>query len=116
MPQGRSSQTLGYLDSVIASGFLLGPFVGRLAYHGGGYDAVFYVAYSSIAIDMGMRMAMVEKEGMFQILRQRRMLISSWALLVQGIFLSVFDAVRCNQSRAVNVGKTDKGPGTIHLR
>lgn len=53
---------------------------------------------------------------MFQILRQRRVLISSWALLLQGIFLSAFDAVRCNQSRAVNVGKTDMDPDTIHLR
>lgn len=134
-------QTLGYLSSAIASRILLGPFLGGLVYHGGGYDAVFYVAYSIIAINMGMRMATVEKKAaekwdhrssgegssghsivrgkrfvMFQILRQRRVLISSWALLVQGIFLSAFDAVRCNQSRAVNVGKADMGPDTIHLR
>ncbi|KAJ5149998.1 Tetracycline resistance protein TetA/multidrug resistance protein MdtG [Penicillium atrosanguineum] len=131
VPQERLGQSIGYLGSAIASGFLLGPFMGGIVYHTGGYDAVFYVAYSIIAIDMGMRVAMVEKQVaerwdrnssgesneqntraesstvckvqdqaaprtkrfvMFQILRQRRVLISSWALLVQGIFLSAFDA------------------------
>lgn len=137
VPQERLGQTIGYLGSAIASGFLLGPFLGGVVYHAGGYDAVFYVAYSIIAIDMGMRMAMIEKKAaekwdhkssgeesgghttrtsstaceqqaaprrkrfvMLQILRQRRVLISSWALLVQGILLSAFDAVCCNKSRA----------------
>jgi len=138
VPQERLGQTIGYLGSAIASGFLLGPFLGGIVYHAGGYDAVFYVVYSIIAIDMGMRMAMIEKKAaeewdrrssgeesdghttrtasstacepqaaprrkrfvMLQILRQRRVLISSWALLVQGILLSAFDAVCCNKSRA----------------
>jgi MFS family permease len=154
VPQERLGQTIGYLGSAIASGFLLGPFLGGIVYHAGGYDAVFYVAYSIIAIDMGMRVAMVEKKTaekwdhrssgeesdehnaraesstaceqeaasrsnrfvMFRILRQRRVLISSWALLVQGIFLSAFDAVRCNQSRVFQRYQTDKAPDIIHLR
>ncbi|KAJ5666253.1 Tetracycline resistance protein TetA/multidrug resistance protein MdtG [Penicillium maclennaniae] len=104
--QERLGQSIGYLGSAIASGFLLGPFMGGIVYHTGGYDSVFYVAYFIIAVDMGMRVALVEKKvaergqtgprstrfAMFKILRQRRVLISSWALLVQGIFLSSFDA------------------------
>lgn len=135
VPQERLGQTIGYLGSAIASGFLLGPFMGGVVYHAGGYDAVFYVAYSIIAVDTGMRVSMVEKKVaerwdrsssseeieennaraesstaceaeavpranrfvMFKILRERRVLISSWALLVQGIFLSAFDAVCCRE-------------------
>ncbi|KAJ6108554.1 Tetracycline resistance protein TetA/multidrug resistance protein MdtG [Penicillium sp. IBT 18751x] len=130
VPQERLGQSIGYLGSAIASGFLLGPFMGGIVYHTAGYDAVFYVAYFIIAVDMGMRVTLVEKKvaerwehlsndeepdeqyagahssaacrvqtgsrstrfAMFKILRQRRVLISSWALLVQGIFLSSFDA------------------------
>ncbi|KAJ5215772.1 uncharacterized protein N7498_002179 [Penicillium cinerascens] len=95
----------------------------------GGYDAVFYGACSIIVVDMGMRMALVEKKAAekwdhrpsgegsrkrfveVQILRQRRVLISSWAVPVQGVFQSAF-----NTSRAVNVGKADLGSDTIHLR
>lgn len=137
VPQERLGQSIGYLGSAIASGFLLGPFIGGIVYHTGGYDAVFYVAYSIIAVDMGMRVALVEKKVaerwdhisseeepeeqnrgaesstacrvqaaprakgfvMFKILRQRRVLISSWALLVQGICLSAFDAVCCSELR-----------------
>lgn len=132
VPQERLGQTIGYLGSAIASGFLLGPFLGGVVYHAGGYDTVFWVAYVIIAIDFVLRVAMVEKrtavkwqsrlneagdeEGvhgtesepvlyedgsvssgdhfaLFRILRERRVLISSWALLVQGILLSAFDAV-----------------------
>ena len=137
VPQENLGQTIGYLGSAIASGFLLGPFLGGIVYHAGGYNAVFYVAYAIIAIDMGLRLTMIEKRvaaqwdrcldtpgeagndaavcerespalyqqdtavpqrresgfALFRILRQRRVLISSWALLVQGILLSAFDAV-----------------------
>lgn len=130
VPQEHLGQIIGYLGSAIASGFLLGPFLGGLVYHTGGYDAVFWVAYAIIALDLAMRVVMIEKrvaaqwapipdgdlesdaqpvdgpafsehelraagEGfiLFRILKQRRVLISSWALLVQGILLSAFDAV-----------------------
>lgn len=63
VPQERLGQTLGYLGSAIASRSLFGPVLGGVVYHGGGYDAVFYVVYSIIAIDMGMRIAMVEKKA-----------------------------------------------------
>lgn len=137
VPQENLGQTIGYLGSAIASGFLLGPFLGGLVYHAGGYDAVFWVAYGIIAVDLGMRAVMIEKRGaerwessnannggggvqaemvvppgqleeeelhrshsprsrarvLLRMLTQRRVLISSWALLVHGILLSAFDAV-----------------------
>ncbi|KAJ5604719.1 hypothetical protein N7510_009873 [Penicillium lagena] len=129
VPQENLGQTIGYLGSAIASGFLLGPFLGGLVYHAGGYDAVFWVAYGIIAVDFGMRVAMIEngsaerwesssanngggglqaevvvrpdrleelpRSRVFVLLRmltQRRVLVSSWALLVHGILLSAFDA------------------------
>lgn len=131
VPREHLGLTIGYLGSAIASGFLFGPFLGGLVYHSAGYDAVFWVAYSVIAADLVMRIALVEKKvaarwmrlldvegesclsraggfeestrqevrstgsrfALFRILTQRRVLISSWALLVHGILLSAFDAV-----------------------
>ncbi|KAJ5352918.1 hypothetical protein N7452_001892 [Penicillium brevicompactum] len=131
VPQDRLGQTIGYLGSAIASGFLLGPFLGGIVYNAGGYDAVFWFAYPILALDMVMRLVLVEKKVaaqwdgsseesdsethsrvprveppqlqpqprirrrglvMFRMLKQRRVLISSWALLVQGLLLSAFDA------------------------
>lgn len=131
--QEHLGQTIGYLGSAIASGFLLGPFLGGVVYNSGGYNAVFWFAYPILALDMIMRLVMIEKRVavrwtgvsnggsgsdletvqripaiglrgqqviqrrkgfvIFRMLRQRRVLISSWALLVQGILLSAFDAV-----------------------
>jgi MFS family permease len=128
VPQERLGQTIGYLGSAIALGFLLGPFLGGIVYNAGGYNAVFWFAYPILVIDMVMRLVMIEKKVaaqwiesngdpeshlteapvpsepqepqiqrkgfvIFRMLRQRRVLISSWALLVQGILLSAFDAV-----------------------
>ncbi|KAJ5373125.1 hypothetical protein N7517_005131 [Penicillium concentricum] len=127
--QDRLGQTIGYLGSAIASGFLLGPFLGGVVYNSGGYDAVFWFAYPIIALDMVMRLILIEKKVavqwigesngdlesdldtaqripsvgsrepqrrkgfvIFRMLKQRRVLISSWALLAQGILLSAFDA------------------------
>ncbi|CAG7960473.1 unnamed protein product [Penicillium olsonii] len=133
VPQERLGQTIGYLGSAIASGFLLGPFLGGVVYNSGGYNAVFWFAYPILALDMIMRLVLVEKKVaaqwsqssedlesdletdariaaaqtpqtpqpqprrkrglvMFRMLKQRRVLISSWALLVQGLLLSAFDA------------------------
>ncbi|KAJ5194180.1 hypothetical protein N7491_001515 [Penicillium cf. griseofulvum] len=130
--QERLGQTIGYLGSAIASGFLLGPFLGGIVYNSGGYNAVFWFSYPIIALDMVMRLVLIEKKVaaewtgesngdlesdldtaqripsvgshepqviqrrkglvIFRMLKQRRVLISSWALLAQGILLSAFDA------------------------
>lgn len=133
VPQERLGQTIGYLGSAIASGFLLGPFLGGVVYNAGGYDAVFWFAYPILVLDMVMRLVLIEKKVaaqwtgestgepesdletaqripstglqepqalqrrkgfvIFRMLKERRVLISSWALLVQGLLLSAFDAV-----------------------
>jgi MFS family permease len=130
VPQERLGQTIGYLGSAIASGFLLGPFLGGIVYNAGGYDAVFWFAYPILVLDLVMRLVLIEKKVaaqwietngdlesdvetepriphvepcepqvrrkgfvIFRMLKQRRVLISSWALLVQGLLLSAFDAV-----------------------
>ena len=131
--QDNLGQTIGYLGSAIASGFLLGPFLGGVVYNSGGYNAVFWFAYPILALDMVMRLVLIEKKVaaqwtgdsngdmesvletaeripsvgsreqqviqrrkgfvIFRMLKQRRVLISSWALLAQGLLLSAFDAV-----------------------
>lgn len=131
--QENLGQTIGYLGSAIASGFLLGPFLGGVVYNSGGYNAVFWFAYPILALDMVMRLVLIEKKVaaqwtgdsngdmesvletagripsvgshepqvtqrrkgfvIFRMLKQRRVLISSWALLAQGLLLSAFDAV-----------------------
>jgi MFS family permease len=133
VPRERLGQTIGYLGSAIASGFLLGPFLGGVVYNSGGYNAVFWFAYPILALDMVMRLVLIEKKVavqwagesngdlesdlettqripsvgprepqviqrrkgfvIFRMLKQRRVLISSWALLTQGLLLSAFDAV-----------------------
>ena len=135
--QERLGQTIGYLGSAIASGFLLGPFLGGIVYNAGGYDAVFWFAYPILALDMVMRLVLIEKKVaaqwtesngdlesvleteprippveprgpqvhrrkgfvIFRMLKQRRVLISSLVLLVQGLLLSAFDAV-CGRPNA----------------
>ncbi|KAJ5542350.1 hypothetical protein N7535_004770 [Penicillium sp. DV-2018c] len=133
VPHDRLGRTIGYLGSAIASGFLLGPFLGGIVYNAGGYDAVFWFAYPILACDMVLRLVLIEKKVaaqwtgestgdmdsdletaqpvtsstgrheprpvqrrkgfvIFRMLKERRVLISSWALLVQGLLLSAFDA------------------------
>lgn len=140
--QEHLGQTIGYLGSAIASGFLLGPFLGGVVYNSGGYNAVFWFAYPILVLDMVMRLFLIEKKVaaqwsgesngdlesdletaqripsggsrepqvvqrrkgfvVFRMLKQRRVLISSWALLAQGILLSAFDAV-CTRLDALNM-------------
>lgn len=122
-------QTIGYLGSSIALGFLLGPLLGGLVYNAAGYNAVFAMAFSIIGVDLVMRVAVIEKKvarawlsdtpeensgqeypqhsseiseaptgwrniAVLRIARQPRVMISSFALLVQGILYSAFDSVR----------------------
>ncbi|EAW13924.1 MFS transporter [Aspergillus clavatus NRRL 1] len=115
-------QTIGYLGSSIALGFLLGPLLGGLVYDAAGYNAVFAMAFAIIAVDLIMRVAVIEKKvarawtsepepgpshpreqipdesrgkhglALLRIASQPRVLISCWALLVQGILYSAFDS------------------------
>ncbi|RAH74379.1 MFS transporter [Aspergillus aculeatinus CBS 121060] len=54
-------QTIGYLGSAIALGFLLGPLLGGLVYRVAGYQAVFAIAFAMVGLDLLMRVAVVEK-------------------------------------------------------
>ncbi|RLL93300.1 hypothetical protein CFD26_100031, partial [Aspergillus turcosus] len=120
-------QTIGYLGSSIALGFLLGPLLGGLVYNAAGYNAVFAMAFAIIGVDLVMRVAVIEKKvarawlsdspednsgqeypqhsseisetptgwrniAVLRIARQPRVMISSFALLVQGILYSAFDS------------------------
>ncbi|KAH8424530.1 uncharacterized protein LDX57_002281 [Aspergillus melleus] len=131
-------QTIGYLGSAIALGFLLGPLLGGMVYDVAGYQAVFGMAFAIVAIDVIMRVAVIEKKvarrwtadmpeedrepasrepadrgydtfadpglvsdagpvgpqkpALLLIARQPRVIISSWALLVQGVLYSAFDS------------------------
>ncbi|KAH1481822.1 hypothetical protein KXX26_007429 [Aspergillus fumigatus] len=120
-------QTIGYLGSSIALGFLLGPLLGGLVYNAAGYNAVFAMAFAIIGVDFVMRVAVIEKKvaraylsdspeenpreeypqrppqisetatgwrniALLRIASQPRVVISSFALLVQGILYSAFDS------------------------
>ncbi|PLB48038.1 MFS transporter [Aspergillus steynii IBT 23096] len=131
-------QTIGYLGSAITLGFLLGPLLGGMVYQIAGYQAVFGMAFAIVAIDVIMRIAVIEKKvacrwtaegseavnesaphlpanrgydtfadpesssdatlsgsqkpALLLIARQPRVMISSWALLVQGMLYSAFDS------------------------
>ena len=143
---GNLGQMIGYLGSAVTLGFLLGPLLGGLVYNMAGYSAVFGMAFLCIAVDMVMRILVIEQKvarqwiqtqsqepdetdetdqdgdtvtedngpgyqsfpseastatlpeegttfAMLEIARQPRVLISLWALMVQGLLYSAFDAV-----------------------
>ncbi|PLB37762.1 MFS transporter [Aspergillus candidus] len=128
-------QTIGYLGSAVALGFLLGPLLGGLVYDVAGYHAVFAMAFVIVGVDLVMRVSVIEKKvaerylitedgetpasphqsqvsyqtfaepappspsngklrrpALWLIMQQPRVLISCWALLVQGLFYSAFDS------------------------
>ncbi|THC90831.1 hypothetical protein EYZ11_009717 [Aspergillus tanneri] len=135
-------QTIGYLGSAITLGFVLGPLLGGLVYRTAGYQSVFAMAFVIVAVDVILRITVIEKKvarqwlndepesangstshhtqahltsryqtftvppttttttalsetpkpALLLIARQPRVIISSWALLVQGILFSAFDS------------------------
>ncbi|KAF9885708.1 hypothetical protein FE257_012690 [Aspergillus nanangensis] len=140
-------QSIGYLGSAIALGFLLGPLLGGLVYDAAGYQAVFAMSFAIIGVDLIMRVAVIEKKvarlwihespettsaehehddhetqshassnpdlvkspklALLLIARQPRVIISSWALLVQGILYSAFDSVWALFPRHLEQQSTD---------
>ncbi|OJJ46684.1 hypothetical protein ASPZODRAFT_2000289 [Penicilliopsis zonata CBS 506.65] len=114
-------QTIGYTGSAITLGFLLGPLLGGLIYENLGYTAVFMVAFAVISGDLLLRVLVIEKQvasrwtkptttteeetatahgpsrpgdqfALIRLVKQPRILISSWALLVHGIIFAAFDS------------------------
>lgn len=54
-------EILGYLGTASMIGIISGPPLGGLVYHAGGYYAVCALAFSMIAVDLVLRMVVIEK-------------------------------------------------------
>lgn len=143
--RGSLGQMFGYIGTAMTLGFMSGPLLGGVVYQVGGFYALFGMAFGIVALDLFLRLAVVEKriaerwlcvsEGeqptqengyipeqplygaigdvgngaqdahialeiskgtfaMGQLLRQPRILISLWAVVVGALVVSAFDAVR----------------------
>ncbi|CAG8203540.1 unnamed protein product [Penicillium salamii] len=141
--RGSLGQMFGYIGTAMTLGFMSGPVLGGVAYQVGGFYAVFGMAFGIVALDLFLRLAVVEKriaerwlcftEGeqptqengympeqppygtigdvtngatdsqtaleiskgtfaMGQLIRQPRILISLWAVIVGALVVSAFDA------------------------
>ncbi|KAG9229557.1 major facilitator superfamily domain-containing protein, partial [Amylocarpus encephaloides] len=55
-------ETLGWVGTSMGVGFLLAPLLGGVVYEKAGYYAVYYMAFALIAIDIILRLALVEKK------------------------------------------------------
>ncbi|KAH8601688.1 major facilitator superfamily domain-containing protein [Bisporella sp. PMI_857] len=55
-------QVLGWVSLSMSVGILLAPLVGGLLYEKSGYYAVFYVAFALVAVDIVLRLVLVEKK------------------------------------------------------
>lgn len=53
---------LGYVGTSMSLGFLVAPAVGGAVYNAAGYFAVYYIAFGVVAVDILMRLWMVEKK------------------------------------------------------
>ena len=60
--QKEIGETLGYVSLSMSIGILLAPLLGGLVYNGAGYYAVYYMAFGLIALDIFLRLALVEKK------------------------------------------------------
>lgn len=121
---------LGYLGAATSLGFAFGPLAGGVIYHLAGYYAVFGLAFAIIALDLLLRVAMVEprtaqrwrakmsaspeampgaqssnhvmevsepgqgeSNAYLTLLKQPRILIAIWGIVVQALVVAAFDAV-----------------------
>ncbi|KAI9371350.1 major facilitator superfamily domain-containing protein [Aspergillus egyptiacus] len=62
VPLDNLGQTIGYQGSAVALGFLLGPLLGGIVYDAAGYQVVMGMAFVLVALDLAMRVAVVEKK------------------------------------------------------
>lgn len=53
---------MGYVSISISAGLLFAPLIGGAVYAGAGYYAVYYVAFGLIALDIVMRLLLIEKK------------------------------------------------------
>lgn len=162
-------QMIGYVGSAVSAGFALGPLLGGVVYHAGGYYAVFAMAFGIIGIDMALRLAMFEPKpsgyalltaeaeeepedesedesqqprnqresngtarhagGLLQLkkppnntssvlvlLKEPRFLAALWAVVVQGIVASAFDAVSGELHERVRAMRADHSQDAPSVR
>ena len=57
---GALGKMLGYLGAATSLGFACGPLAGGVVYHAAGYYAVFGLAFAIIALDLLLRLAMID--------------------------------------------------------
>jgi MFS family permease len=55
-------QTLGYVSISMSMGILVAPLLGGVVYNKAGYYAVFYMAFALVALDIILRLILVEKK------------------------------------------------------
>lgn len=53
---------LGYVGLSISAGFLIAPLIGGSVYSAAGYYAVYYIAFGVVAVDILLRLFMIEKK------------------------------------------------------
>jgi MFS family permease len=62
IPPEEIGQAMGYVFTAMSLGMLLGPLLAGIIFDKAGYDAVFGLAYGVIAIDVLMRLLVIEKK------------------------------------------------------
>lgn len=60
--QSEIGQTLGWMSLSMSLGVLLAPLLGGVVYNAAGYYAVYYMAFGLIALDIFLRLALIEKK------------------------------------------------------
>ncbi|KAG0652487.1 putative MFS-type transporter [Hyphodiscus hymeniophilus] len=60
--QKEIGETLGYVSLSMSIGILLAPLLGGIVYNGAGYYAVYYIAFGLIALDICLRLGLIEKK------------------------------------------------------
>ena len=55
-------QAMGYVSLSISLGYLIAPLLGGVVYQRAGYYSVYYMAFALIAVDIFLRLALVEKK------------------------------------------------------
>lgn len=64
--EGEVGEMFGYVSFAMTAGFTISPLIGGIVYEKTGYYPVFYICFALIAIDVALRLAMIEKKVMLQ--------------------------------------------------
>lgn len=60
--ENDAGQAMGYVSVAFSTGVLIAPLLGGVVYARAGYYAVFYMTFSVIAVDIILRLALIEKK------------------------------------------------------